>query len=296
MTRRSTLGDGHDDHGGLRRDLEALARLQGRRGVLRLFVGAASAGLLVACGSTPSGADAGGDAGAGGDTTPGGDTAPATDASATCTTIPQETAGPYPGDGTNSANGSVANVLTQTGVVRSDLRPSFGGLSGTAEGVPMTVRLRLRRASDCAALAGAAVYLWHCDREGRYSLYSAGVTTQNYLRGVQVADADGVVTFRTIFPGCYDGRMPHIHFEVFRALAEATTGRGALRTSQLALPLDACNAAYATTGYGASVTNLARISFERDMVFSDGYALQLASITGDAASGYVATLEVTVAA
>src|SRR4029453_4456490 len=53
--------------------------------------------------------------------------------------------------------------------------------------------------------AGTAVYVWHCDREGRYSLYSEGVTGENYLRGVQVADASGKVRFTSVFPACYDG-------------------------------------------------------------------------------------------
>ena len=57
--------------------------------------------------------------------------------------------------------------------------------------------------------------MWHCDRLGRYSLYGAGVTNQNYLRGTQEADASGNVTFTSIFPGCYSGRWPHIHFEVY---------------------------------------------------------------------------------
>ena len=52
--------------------------------------------------------------------------------------IPQETAGPYPGDGSNGVN-----VLSESGVVRSDLTTSFGGASGVAGGVPTTVRLRV---------------------------------------------------------------------------------------------------------------------------------------------------------
>jgi protocatechuate 3,4-dioxygenase beta subunit len=41
------------------------------------------------------------------------------------------------------------------------------------------------------------------------------VTTESYLRGVQVTDSNGQVTFTTIYPACYSGRWPHIHFEVF---------------------------------------------------------------------------------
>ena len=109
-------------------------------------------------------------------------------------------------------------MLALTGVVRSDIRPSFAGLSGIADGIPLTIALTLVSSSTCEPLAGRAVYLWHCDRLGRYSLYSSGATDQNYLRGVQAADAGGTVTFTSIFPACYAGRWPHIHFEVYPSL------------------------------------------------------------------------------
>ena len=53
--------------------------------------------------------------------------------------------------------------------------------------------------------------------------YSSRVTNENYLRGVQESDVDGVLRFETIFPGCYPGRWPHIHFEVYPSLADATS-------------------------------------------------------------------------
>ena len=134
--------------------------------------------------------------------------APAATGSSACSTIPRETAGPFPADGSNGPT-----VLGASGVVRSDIRPSFAGLSGTADGVPLTIALTIVSASTCSPLAGRAVYLWHCDRLGRYSLYSPGATDQNYLRGVQEADGSGRVTFTSIYPACYSGRWPHIHFE-----------------------------------------------------------------------------------
>lgn len=92
-------------------------------------------------------------------------------------------------------------MLRESGIVRSDIRSSFGSASGVADGVPTTVTLVISdSASNCAPLAGAAVYLWHCDIDGRYSMYSQGVTDQNYLRGVQETADDGSVTFTTIFP------------------------------------------------------------------------------------------------
>ena len=202
--------------------------------------------------------------------------------------IPQETGGPYPADGSNGPN-----VLTESGIVRSDITKSFGSASGVASGVPLTVELAILDADKDTPLNGAAVYLWHCDAQGRYSLYSDGATDENYLRGVQAADSTGKVTFTTIFPAAYMGRWPHIHFEVYSSLDDATAAGKITRTSQLALPKDACDTVYATDGYDGSAENLARTSLENDNVFGDdGGAHQLATVTGNATEGYVATLGV----
>lgn len=271
--------DDHDDHGGLHRDLLATGRSVDRRAMLRAAatfgVGMGALQLFGCGGDSVTGADSN-------STTP-------TNNAGTCTRIPEETAGPYPGDGSNGAN-----VLNQTDVVRTDIRSSFAGLSGTAAGIPLTVNLTIVSAASCAALSNYAVYLWHCDRSGLYSLYSSAVTNQNYLRGVQAADANGKLSFTTIFPGCYAGRWPHIHFEVFRSLAAATSVGNKIATSQIALPKTACDVAYATSEYASSRTNLAGVSLATDNVFSDGSALELATVTGDVASGFVATLTVAV--
>jgi protocatechuate 3,4-dioxygenase beta subunit len=268
-------GEHHDDFGGLQRDLRATGATMDRRLLLRMAArfGVSLAALpLLGCESDAAPSD---------DTDTGG--------SGTCSRIPQETQGPFPGDGSNGPN-----VLNQSGVVRSDIRPSFAGLAGSADGVPLTVVLTIVSASTCAVLAGRAVYIWQCDRPGRYSLYSAGVTSQNYLRGVQEADANGRVTFTSIFPGCYQGRWPHIHFEVYPSLAAATNVANRVATSQIALPKSACDSVYATTGYESSVSNLSQVSLASDMVFSDGSALELATVTGSLGSGLTATLTVAV--
>ncbi|SDM76804.1 Dioxygenase [Geodermatophilus siccatus] len=97
-------------------------------------------------------------------------------------------------------------MLEQSGIVRSDIRSSFGEYSGTAQGVPMTLELTVSDLADGGVpFEGVAVYVWHCTREGGYSLYSAGIEDQNHLRGVQVADADGLVRFTSVVPACYDG-------------------------------------------------------------------------------------------
>jgi protocatechuate 3,4-dioxygenase beta subunit len=207
---------------------------------------------------------------------------------AACTTIPEETGGPYPADGTNGPN-----VLTTDGVVRSDITTSFGDLEGVADGVPMRIELTIvDTGAGCAPLAGAAVYLWHCDAEGGYSLYSNGLEDQNYLRGVQVADDDGRLTFTSIYPGCYSGRWPHIHFEVYETLGAGTSGRNAVVTSQIALTEDASAAVYDDGGYTGSEQNLSRVTLSSDNVFSDGAEAQTPTVTGDAASGYTIRLTV----
>jgi protocatechuate 3,4-dioxygenase beta subunit len=218
---------------------------------------------------------------------------PASSAAASCATIPEETAGPFPGDGSNGPD-----ILAQSGVVRQDIRSSFGTSSTVASGVPLTVRLAIQDAANgCAPAAGAAVYVWHCDREGRYSMYSPGVEGENYLRGVQEAGDDGVATFTTIFPACYPGRWPHIHFEVFPSLEAATDDANRIATSQVALPEDACAAVYGTDGYQASVETLSQVSLERDTVFGDdGGARQLGTVEGSVEAGYTVTLAVPVSA
>jgi len=205
--------------------------------------------------------------------------------------IPDETAGPYPGDGSNGPN-----VLPESGIVRSDIRSSFGAADGTAAGVPMTLELTIENIADGrAAFAGAAVYVWHCDREGRYSLYSEGVTDQNYLRGVQIADATGRVRFTSIFPACYSGRWPHVHFEVYPDQAAITDAGNAIATSQVALPGDVCDKVYAESGYEASVATLSRVTLQNDNVFGDDAAArQLGTVTGDVANGYAVSLAVRV--
>jgi protocatechuate 3,4-dioxygenase beta subunit len=262
---------------GLRFDVDTL--LSRRRMLAVLGIGTAGLGLA-ACGV---------DSGTSASSASSSSSAVATTAAAASAEIPDETAGPYPGDGSNGPD-----VLAQSGIVRSDIRSSFGGSSGTAGGVPMTLELTVSDlANGGVPFEGVAVYVWHCTREGGYSMYSSGVEDQNFLRGVQVADANGRVTFTSIFPACYDGRWPHIHFEVYPDQAGITDSTNVIATSQVALPQDVCEQVYAQDGYEASVSNLARVSLDSDNVFGDdGGAGQLATVTGDATSGYAVSLAV----
>ncbi|SDQ51942.1 intradiol ring-cleavage dioxygenase [Microbacterium sp. cf332] len=200
--------------------------------------------------------------------------------------IPDETAGPYPGDGSNGPD-----ILEQSGIVRGDIRSSLAG-GATAEGVPMSLRLTvLDAAGGDIPFVGAAIYVWHCDSAGGYSMYSSGIENENYLRGVQIADSSGAVTFTSIVPACYSGRWPHIHFEVYPDANSITDAANAIATSQVALPQDVCESVYALPAYDGSTRNLSQVTLNSDNVFGDdGGALQLATVTGDAASGYTVSL------
>jgi protocatechuate 3,4-dioxygenase beta subunit len=271
---------------GLAFDLETL--LSRRQAFRTLGVGAAALGLAACGGSSTAGPAASATSTATGTASATASTA-ASAAGASLAEIPEETAGPFPGDGSNGVN-----VLQQSGIIRSDITGSFGTASGVAAGVPMTLELDIKDlANGGSAFTGVAVYVWHCDREGSYSLYSGGVTDENYLRGVQIADASGRVRFRSIFPGCYAGRWPHIHFEVYPDQASITSSSNAIATSQVALPRDVCATVYGQSGYAQSVGNLAQVDLSRDNVFGeDSGATQLGTVSGTVASGLTVSLAV----
>jgi protocatechuate 3,4-dioxygenase beta subunit len=138
-------------------------------------------------------------------------------------------------------------------------------------------------------LTGAAVYIWHCSRDGNYSAYSSGMNggdyaDRSYLRGVQVSDRAGAVTFETILPGRYSGRAFHIHFEVY----EDDTYGTKLLTSQMAMDDDLIDSLYsAADGYDTSIRN--DTDNAQDNVFRDGVDHQMLTVSGDANSGLTAT-------
>ena len=304
-----TMHPNRPEHGpelGLEHDLRALALQQERRQMLRwlgsLSTLTATAALpLVGCGG-------GGDAGSTGTTTNTSSSGTSTDTTSststsgsslnTCSVAPEETAGPYPGDGSNTSNGATSNALMLASIVRSDIRSSIDGSSGTAAGIPLVLTIKLTNTNaSCASLEGYAIYLWHCNRDGKYSLYSSGVTDQNYLRGVQATDANGNATFTTIFPGCYDGRMPHMHLEIYRSLTTATSFSNKLKTTLFFFNDTATTEIYTNaSGYSTSLTNLGKISFATDNVFSDGVTLEMTTLSGSVATGYTGQITLSIAA
>ncbi|MBT8249078.1 MAG: intradiol ring-cleavage dioxygenase [Acidimicrobiia bacterium] len=286
----------HEDFGGLTRDLPFLLN---RRDAMKWLGGASLGALLAACGIDGRAVSTTGtpattppvQTGVGSPVTP--QQTSTTIASATTgaptpgVEIPDESAGPFPADGSNGPN-----VLTDDGAIRADLTSSFGSLTGTAAGVPLNIEMTIVEAENGTALAGAVVYLWHCTADGRYSVYE--VTDQNYLRGAQETDSSGRITFTSIFPGCYRGRWPHAHFEVYESLDAVSSSANAIKTSQLALPEADCQVVYQDDRYIGSANNLSQLSLASDNVFRDGWSEQLATISSRADGGIVASLLVRV--
>jgi protocatechuate 3,4-dioxygenase beta subunit len=255
---RDHQGDTSHHDGGFHEDLRRLqTSLIERRKALALLGGST---ILVAAGGSllfPRQARAGG----------------------SCVADAPEIAGPYPADGTNQAQGVTSDILTEDGVVRSDIRRSFLTSNTRAKGVKVQLDLEVIDTNNgCIAESGFAVYTWNCTRDGLYSLYTA--PDESYLRGVQVSDNDGRLSFTTIFPGCYPGRWPHIHAEIYTSLAEATNGRNAILTTQLAMPRHICHDIYNNVaGYEASKNYFADVSLKNDISFGDDTRAQLAVMT-----------------
>ena len=190
-----------------------------------------------------------------------------------CAVSPTETAGPFP-------------TKTPSTLVNADIRSD-------RTGVALTIKITVNKLSDCAALKDAIVDIWHCDKDGYYSEYGGtsmqtqDFTSVHFLRGRQVSDASGLVTFTSIFPGWYSGRAPHIHVHIYNASGTS------LLVTQIAFPTDVCSNVYAnaTNFY---TKGLQDTSNARDNVFSDSLANQLATVSGSIASGYTLTHLITV--
>jgi protocatechuate 3,4-dioxygenase beta subunit len=190
---------------------------------------------------------------------------PAGTSGTACAVTPSETVGPYP---------------SLTDLFRSDIREGKSG-------VPLTLTLTVVNVtSGCSPVAGASVDIWQCDADGRYSQYAQpGYNGQGdtFLRGIQVTDAAGRVTFTTIYPGWYMGRATHIHVDV-------TVNGRSVKVTQIAFP-DAVSDAVHTQGvYASRGTNPTRTP--ADMIFADSLASELVTPIGSPSAGYSATFQV----
>lgn len=284
----------HDHDRGLAHDLQALRRLDRRRALGLMGLGGSALALSSCGGGSGSGGNVGGSpTPAPSPSATASPTPSPTATSGTCTAYAAETNGPYPADGTNTSSGPTSNVLPDARFQRSEIRQAAIPIGQTAAGVDLRLTLTLANVNAaCAPLAGYAVYLWHCNAEGQYSLYD--LPNETYLRGVQVSDANGRVSFTTVVPGCYAGRYPHLHLEVFSSLANATNGSFARLVSQIALPAAICTTVYGGDArYGQSLNRFNATSIAGDNVFGNNGAAQIAAMTltatGSIAAGYDGT-------
>jgi protocatechuate 3,4-dioxygenase beta subunit len=196
--------------------------------------------------------------------------------SSTCTASPTETEGPFP-------------TKTPSGLQRTDIRDD-------RTGVPLSIEVTIRNLnSNCAALAGAIVDIWHCDKDGYYSEYggtgmqSVNYTGVHFLRGRQVTDSNGVVKFTSIFPGWYSGRATHIHVHVYNASGTS------LLVTQISFP-EGSSSAVATvnssagTAYGYTKGMTGYTYNANDNIFSDDTSnIEMATISGSISAGYALT-------
>jgi protocatechuate 3,4-dioxygenase beta subunit len=140
----------------------------------------------------------------------------------TCVLTPEQTEGPY-----YIADEKVRRNITEG-------RP----------GTPLTLRLAVVDASTCKPIKGASVDIWHCDAAGTYSGFGAGRASRTFMRGIQRTNADGIATFKTVYPGWYSGRTVHIHVKVH-------VRGNVVHTGQLYFPDAVTDAVYRRSPYSS---------------------------------------------
>jgi protocatechuate 3,4-dioxygenase beta subunit len=161
-------------------------------------------------------------------------------------------------------------------------------------GVPLTLTITvIDTENSCAALEGVQVDIWHCNASGVYSDIAAeNTSSQDWLRGYQITDANGVVTFSTIFPGWYAGRTTHVHLRLRSKYSEASSTTDGSNTTQLFFPQDIIDSVYTTvTPYSARGTN--PTTNATDHVYSGEVGGEtLLTLSGGIAGGYTADITI----
>jgi protocatechuate 3,4-dioxygenase beta subunit len=233
------------------------AKKIGRREVMRVIGAAGAAALAFGCGgdttTIPSTTST---AGATGATSTG-----IASTNAACAVTPTETVGPYP---------SLIDLF------RNDIREGKSGVL-----LALTVKV-VNANSGCAAVPNANVEIWQCDATGNYSQYGSQAA-QTYLRGIQTTDANGQVSFTTIYPGWYQGRATHIHLEV-------TINGASVKVTQIAFPESVNATVYASSVYASRGGN--PTSNASDGIFADSLSAELVTPAGDPANGYTAMCQI----
>ena len=109
---------------------------------------------------------------------------------------------------------------------------------------------------------------------------------QQFLRGYQVTDADGMARFITVYPGWYSGRAVHIHFKI---RTDAGADAGLEFTSQLFFDDAQSAAVYSRDPYAAKGTPDTPNSNDGIYGQSGGQTLLTVVEDGD---GYASTFEI----
>jgi protocatechuate 3,4-dioxygenase beta subunit len=241
-----------------------------RRDALAAIVGAGTA-FAFGC-SSSGGAEGASDAGQDGTSTA---------ETGTCTVTPEGEIGPY------FADDSAA------GFNRSNIVSNLDG-TNTQTGIPLTLIVTvLDGQKSCAPYVGAQIDIWHCNASGVYSdIAGENTSSEQWLRGYQITDANGKVTFTTVIPGWYAGRTTHIHLRVRATYSEASSTSDGTNTTQCFFDQTFVDTlSTSVTPYSAEGKNpTTNVS---DHVYSqeeDG--ANLLALTGDNTSGY--TAEVTI--
>jgi protocatechuate 3,4-dioxygenase beta subunit len=201
--------------------------------------------------------------------------------SSSCAVTPEGEIGPYFVDDSLS------------GFNRSNILANIDGTS-VQQGIPLTLNLTVRDAQkSCAAVGGAQIDIWHCNALGVYSGEGVESTVgQTWLRGYQLTDANGLVTFTTIVPGWYAGRTTHIHLRVRSSYNNASSTSDGSNTTQVFFPQSLVDSIDTTVGpyssHGANATTNAS-----DRVYAQQTkGVTLLSLSGSAAAGFSAAFTI----
>jgi protocatechuate 3,4-dioxygenase beta subunit len=178
--------------------------------------------------------------------------------SVSCVLTPEQTEGPY----------YIANEKLRRDITEG--RP----------GTPLTLRLTVVDARTCKPIKGATVDIWHCDAAGIYSGFGAGRASRTFMRGVQRTSTDGVATFKTKYPGWYQGRTVHIHVKVH-------VRGNVVHTGQLYFSDRVTDAVYRRRPYSDRANRDVRN--QDDMVFRNGGRRSLLNLRRSGA-GYVGSI------
>jgi protocatechuate 3,4-dioxygenase beta subunit len=197
------------------------------------------------------------------------------------------------GGGGTTGNACVLDPNVTKGPYWVDVSLNRSDVTVDRPGLPVTLRFTVQSYDNatCAPLAGAQVDIWHCDGSGAYSGVQAGMGNpntvgQDFLRGYQVTDADGLAVFQTIYPGWYSGRTVHIHVKVriFDAGKNTTTEA----TTQVFFDDTVSDAVFAANApYNTRGTRDTRNA--ADNIYG-GHSELLLALTGDAATGFTADI------